>query len=129
MDLNNSSSFHYSRPHSRVMDLLEMGRISTATTNDISINEEKVKYLEEKWRPKDLGDFTVRIYKNQRKLRIKLTNELSIADKSFKLVKLQDDIRKQKAEEQRAEQRAKEEERKRKQAREASKFLQIGGKD
>lgn len=52
-----------------------------------------------------------------------MTNELSIADKSFKLVKLQDDIRKQKAEEQRAEQRAKEEERKRKQAREASKFL------
>lgn len=60
MDLNNSSSFHYSRPHSRVMDLLEMGgRYSNATTNDISINEDKVKYLEEKWRPKDLGDFTV----------------------------------------------------------------------
>ena len=62
-------------------------------------------------------------FKIKRKLRIKLTNELSIADKSFKLVKMQDDIRKQKAEERKAEQRAKEEERKRKQAREASKFL------
>ena len=48
---------------------------------------------------------------------------MSIADKSFKLVKMQDDIRKQKAEERRAEQQAKEEERLRRQAREASKFI------
>lgn len=60
IDFNNSS-FHVSRPHSRVMDLLEMGgRVSQATTNDISISEDKVRYLEEKWRPKDIGDFTVR---------------------------------------------------------------------
>ncbi len=85
-----------------------------------------MRYLEEKWRPRDLDDFTVSGGSQQRKLRIKLTNEVTIADKSFKLVKAQNEMRRIKTEERQALKAAEEEARKRKAAMEAQKFLQIG---